>query len=493
MGRVYQARHQRVSRRFAIKVLFGDHATDEKMRERFAREAEAASRLEHANVISVVNFGETGQGLLYLVMDFVEGRELYDVIDDEAPMPRERVIDLVMQLCRGLAYAHGQGLVHRDFKSENVIVTERDGREVPRIVNFGIAILTEADDERLTTEGLVLGTPAYMAPEQATGGAIDHRTDLFSLGVLMYELLAGVMPFEGSPLQVARANMTLDPPPIADRVPGLAVAPELEAICRKLMAKRPDDRYQSATEVLDALAALDEAAPEVSPLGQTAREAPAASPPAAQAPATTGEAVAASRPSRRWLWLAALALLGAAVAVVLLTRGGSGRSSTAATVSDAGAPALPPVVAQPVERPARTCRRRAGRGRPARRRRAAGEHDSAAPAGRRAAQSAAGHPPRRGGAQTTGADQHAIAHRAVRPRRRADRGAGRAPWRSRGVGAARGLQADPVPGRPPHCVAAHRRPGQPAAAGAPRPLSEVTASAAGAREGSPAPAGYRPS
>ncbi len=347
MGRVYQARHQRVSRRFAVKVLFGDHATDEKMRERFAREAEAASRLEHPNVISVVDFGETNERLLYLVMDFVEGEELYELIAREAPLSRERVIDLVTQLCRGLAYAHDQGLVHRDFKSENVIVTRRDGREVPRIVDFGIAILTEADDERLTTEGLVLGTPAYMAPEQAMGGEIDHRTDLFSLGVLMYELLAGVLPFEGSPLQIARANMAVDPPPFAERIPGLRVDPGLEAICMKLMAKRPEARYQSAAEVIDALDAL--AAPPVAIEREVSGDAATVRGPAVPEAPTTDEVVAASRRSRAWLWAALLLLLVAgAVTVVLLTRGGSGGRADAVALApaDAGLAAVaPPVVA----------------------------------------------------------------------------------------------------------------------------------------------------
>lgn len=253
MGRVYRARHQRVSRQFAIKVLFGDHTTDPKMRERFAREAEAASRLHHPNVISVVDFGET-TSLLYLVMDFVEGRELDEVIATEAPMAPARVENLLRQLCLGLDHAHAEGLVHRDFKGNNVILAGSGALETPKIVDFGLAVMSEMmEADRITTEGIVFGTPAYMSPEQATGQEIDHLTDLFAMGVVLYEMLAGVGPFEGSPIVIARQNITAPPPPIAARVPGLAVDPRLEAIAHRLMAKRPGDRYQSGAEVVAEL------------------------------------------------------------------------------------------------------------------------------------------------------------------------------------------------------------------------------------------------
>ena len=161
-------------------------------------------------------------------------------------MPPQRVIHLTRQLLEGLYHAHEQGLIHRDFKPENVIV-ERDthGAEVPRIVDFGIAILREGGDStdgpgRLTTNGLVLGTPHYMAPEQAVADPIDHRIDLFALGIMVYEMLCGKLPFDGTGAEVARANLLLDPPPIAERVPYLDVDPLLEAFARRLMAKKRD-------------------------------------------------------------------------------------------------------------------------------------------------------------------------------------------------------------------------------------------------------------
>ncbi len=254
MGRVYRAQHRRMSRKFAIKVLFGDHATDAKMRERFGREAESASRLSHANVISVIDFGETEEGLLYLVMEYVEGRELANIIDEQAPLQPDRIRRFMRQLCQGLGHAHDQGLVHRDFKAANVLVAGSGDAENCKIVDFGIAVLQESGGSaRLTTEGIVLGTPAYMSPEQATGQELDLRTDLFSLGVLLYEMLCGVLPFEGPPVAVARQNLAVDPPRIFDRVPGLKVDPELEAIAHKLMAKKREQRYQTAAEILTVL------------------------------------------------------------------------------------------------------------------------------------------------------------------------------------------------------------------------------------------------
>jgi hypothetical protein len=257
MGRVYRATHRHMSRLFAIKVLFGEHAADQEMQARFAREAEAACRLRHPNVVSVTDFGATARGLFYLVMDWVEGLRLTDIIAREAPLGQHRIADITRQICLALSHAHEQGLVHRDLKSENIIVSQDNGRELVRLVDFGLAVVMESDaNARLTAEGTVYGTPAYMSPEQACGAKLDARTDLFSLGVLLYEMLSGTLPFSGPPMDIVRQNMESDPPPIAERVPGLQVNPQLEALGRKLMARRPQDRYQSAAEVVAALDAI---------------------------------------------------------------------------------------------------------------------------------------------------------------------------------------------------------------------------------------------
>ncbi|MDB4962472.1 MAG: serine/threonine protein kinase [Myxococcales bacterium] len=261
MGAVYRARHVKVGRPFAVKVLHAKLLEDMKVAQRFEREAELAGRLRHANVIGVVDVGETTEGLRYMVMDFAEGFDLADLLC-EAPMPPARIINLTRQLLEGLYHAHEQGLIHRDFKPENVIV-EKDnhGVEVPRIVDFGIAILREGGDSpssqgRLTTNGLVLGTPHYMAPEQAVADPIDHRIDLFALGIVVYEMLCGKLPFDGTGAEVARANLLLDPPLISQRVPYLEVDPLLEAFARRMMAKKRDHRpatAKAAREILDLI------------------------------------------------------------------------------------------------------------------------------------------------------------------------------------------------------------------------------------------------
>ncbi len=256
MGRVYRAHHSRMSGRvFAVKVMFGDLAADHKMRSRFAHEAEASSRLNHPNLVSVVDFGETPDGLLYLVMDFIEGRNLADMLDGQRALPEERVVQLLSGIAQGLEHAHEQGLIHRDLKTENIVVVSEGGRELPRIVDFGIAKLAEAEtgEQQLTAQGCVVGTPAYMSPEQACGESIDIRSDFFSLGLIAYELLAGKKPFDGSPMEVARQNISTNPPPIAHRSQEAVVSPELETLVFKMLAKHREDRPQRASEILDAL------------------------------------------------------------------------------------------------------------------------------------------------------------------------------------------------------------------------------------------------
>ncbi len=268
MGSVFKAKHVKVGRLFAVKVLHKKLVEDRKVLQRFEREAELAGRLRHPNVIGVVDVGETTDGFRYMVMDFAEGNDLATLLN-EAPMPPERVTNLTRQMLEGLFHAHEQGLIHRDFKPENVIIEKDDhGVEVPRIVDFGIAILREGGDStnangRLTTNGLVLGTPHYMAPEQAVADPIDHRIDLFALGIVVYEMLSGKLPFDGTGAEVARANLLLDPPVISQRVPYLEVDPLLEAFSRRMMAKKRELRpatAKAARELLDLITSDPQAA-----------------------------------------------------------------------------------------------------------------------------------------------------------------------------------------------------------------------------------------
>jgi serine/threonine-protein kinase len=195
-----------------------------------------------------------------MAMDLAEGVSLAHVVMEDGPLPRGRVLRILEQMAAGLGHAHARGLVHRDLKPENVILErEPDGTDRVRIVDFGIAILRDAEGNsgRLTTEGIVLGTPHYMSPEQACNLPIDHRTDLFALGLITYEMLAGVLPFDGTPVEVARKNLGADPPRITTRVPGLVVDHYLQAIAFWLMKKRPEERPQSADEVVEVVRLIE--------------------------------------------------------------------------------------------------------------------------------------------------------------------------------------------------------------------------------------------
>ncbi len=254
MGRVYLAHHARLTkRRFALKVLLGDLAANPTMRLRFGQEAEAASRLDHPNVVSVLDFGKTDGGLHYIVMDFIEGGSLCDRIEQGA-LSESETIGLAKQICLGLTHAHEQGLVHRDFKPANVALVEHDGRTIPKILDFGLAIISTPEETsvRLTTAGLVVGTPAYLSPEQSRGLPVDQRTDLFAFGVSLYEMLAGELPFDGTAIEVVYRNATEEMPSIADRA-GIRVSAELESIVTRLISKEQDQRFSNARDVLAAL------------------------------------------------------------------------------------------------------------------------------------------------------------------------------------------------------------------------------------------------
>ena len=255
MGTVFRARHVKFGRLFAIKVLHPELVADPAIRARFEREAELAARLTHRNVVPVLDNGQLPDGSYYLVMEFADGVELGALLD--RPLPAARVIHLARQLCDGLHHAHLAGLIHRDFKPANVIVTtDRDGSEVPRIVDFGIALAAD-QPARITSSGMILGTPEYMAPELALDQPLDHRIDLFALGVIVYEMLTGVMPFEGSGVEVVHANLSMPTPAMATRAPGVVVDPLLEAFTRKLLQKprelRPDTAL-AARQLLDQIA-----------------------------------------------------------------------------------------------------------------------------------------------------------------------------------------------------------------------------------------------
>jgi len=244
-GAVYRATHAELGAPCAVKVLFGELAADVVVVERFRREAQTASRIRSPYVVSVNDFGTTDDGLVYLVMEFTEGRSLSEVIRDEGPLDPLRVARILEDVARGLAAAHKLGFIHRDIKPSNILVQEAGDAEIARITDFGIARPLVRSDSvpELTQAGFVVGTPAYMAPEQAAGRPTS-ASDLYSLGGVLYHLLAGKKPFEQRGIEdLLRAHATEDPPP-------LKAPAGLDLLALRLLSKRPSLRHRSA----DALA-----------------------------------------------------------------------------------------------------------------------------------------------------------------------------------------------------------------------------------------------
>jgi eukaryotic-like serine/threonine-protein kinase len=307
MGRVYRATDTLLGRTVAVKVLDPDHASDPSFVDRFRREARAAARLNHPNVVSVYDTG-SDDGVHFIVMEFVEGRTLAEVLAQEGPLPAERAADVAKHVADALSFAHAEGLVHRDIKPGNVMITPRG--EV-KVMDFGIARLTTA--HTITQTATVFGTAAYLAPEQAQGLRVDGRADIYALGVVLYEMLAGRVPFiADTAVAVASKHVTEHPEPPS--VWRRGVPPALEAIAMRALAKDPDDRFQSAVEMAGALASSRAGAATTNPGGGAAATEPM-SRTEVLPPVTRG---AHARPGGPRWWMVAVALLVVAALLALL-------------------------------------------------------------------------------------------------------------------------------------------------------------------------------
>jgi predicted Ser/Thr protein kinase len=246
MAEVFEGRDRLLARRVAIKVLQAQFARDPSFLIRFKREAQAAASLSHPNIVGVYDTG-TEDGTHFIVMEYVDGRTLKDVIRAEGPLYPERAAEICADVCSALAAAHARGLIHRDIKPGNVMLTP-DGKV--KVMDFGIARATTS--ETITQTAAVVGTAQYISPEQAQGQTVDYRSDLYSVGCCLYEMLTGTVPFTGAtPVAIAYRHVREDPTP--PRMLNADVPAPLEAICLKAMAKLPDNRYQTAAELHDDL------------------------------------------------------------------------------------------------------------------------------------------------------------------------------------------------------------------------------------------------
>jgi serine/threonine-protein kinase len=319
MANVYLAEDQELGRRVAIKILNDRHANDDQFVERFRREAKNAAGLSHPNIVSIYDRGEA-EGTYYIAMEFLDGRSLKELIVSRGPAPVSVVVDYTRQILAALRFAHRHGIVHRDIKPHNVLV-DSEGRL--KVTDFGIA---RAGASQMTEAGSIIGTAQYLSPEQAKGSPVDQTSDLYSVGVVLYELLTGVVPFTGdTPVEIAMKHLSaLADPPSSQRA---EIPRELDKVVMRALAKDPHERYQTAEE-MDADLARVSRGGSVSPATEEAATAIISRPPPVAAPTAVTQLrqpvpytpPAAyydyDEPRRRALWPWLVALLFVAGAVV---------------------------------------------------------------------------------------------------------------------------------------------------------------------------------
>jgi serine/threonine-protein kinase len=256
MGRVYRAEQSMLGRTVAIKVVHPHLLGDAQAVARFYVEARTASRLNHPNSIAIIDFGRTDDGILYLVMEHLRGRDLGRVMQDEGPLPFTRLVDVLCGVLAALGEAHSLGVVHRDLKPENILLEPgRKGVDAVKVLDFGLAkVVGGTRDSSITTPGLVCGTPDYMSPEQGRGEEIDGRGDLYSVGVLLFELLADRLPYlDDTPTKVVLQHITAPVPDPRVVAPARQIPAALATVCMRALAKSPDERFQTAEAFAEAL------------------------------------------------------------------------------------------------------------------------------------------------------------------------------------------------------------------------------------------------
>ncbi|HKQ70598.1 MAG TPA: serine/threonine-protein kinase [Polyangiaceae bacterium] len=359
MGVVYLARHKVIDKKVAIKVLRAEMAREKEVTERFLQEAKAASSIGNPHIIDISDFGQLPDNSTYFVMEWLDGKPLSRVLEEVRPLPVSRLADVAHQIADALAAAHTRGIVHRDLKPDNIFLIKRGAEsDFVKILDFGIAKVSTGTS-KLTRAGSVFGTPHYMSPEQAAGAPVDSRTDIYALGVILYEMASGRVPFDADNFMgILTQHMYKAPVPIRALVPPQDVPPGLEAIILKALSKKPEQRYQTMEEFaqdLDKLTrgTIPDAVPEMMSRSGgfnvpadffKERGMPA------PVPATPHEGSG----RRRWGVYAGIAGVAAAVAIVvgIFAKSSSSTASsgppplaTAAVVAPVAAPAAPPPAA----------------------------------------------------------------------------------------------------------------------------------------------------
>jgi eukaryotic-like serine/threonine-protein kinase len=271
MGAVYRAEQAVLGRRVALKIVNRDRHVGGDTVQRFRREAKALSALNHPNTVRVFDFGSTDEGLLFLAMELLEGEPLTDCIVREGPLPVLQAVSIIQQVLHSIGEAHAQGIVHRDLKPDNIFLARVPNQAVPivKVLDFGIAKAVDGDrtiDQFETLDGTVFGTPRYMSPEQAAGKTLDPRSDLYSVGTMLYELLTGNPPFVDMDAVVVMArHIREEAVPICKAAPQRPIPACLEAVVSKTLAKQPAERYQSAEQLERA---LEQCVPEITRLAR---------------------------------------------------------------------------------------------------------------------------------------------------------------------------------------------------------------------------------
>jgi Tfp pilus assembly protein PilF len=323
MGQVYLAEHVKMGRMSAVKVMHPSTVKDTEAIGRFNREAANASRIDHANVAAIYDFGETPDGLVYLAMQYVEGETLTSVVQANGALPPVRAAEITRQAAEGLYAAHGMGIVHRDLKPDNIMLTrDRDGLDCVKVVDFGIAKAAGNSSQKVTRTGTVVGTPEYMSPEQLAGEEVDGRSDLYSLALVAFHLLTGALPFPAATTKTSMImRLTEKPKSLAEMKPDVAWPHEVQAVMSRALEREAGDRYQTTREFGRALHAAIAQMPVRPSSARSTLVIDAAAPGPATGVVAPSSARARGSASRKRIPLIAAGALLVVVALVLTTRG----------------------------------------------------------------------------------------------------------------------------------------------------------------------------